>query len=41
MSDAARDAYDALASAQWDMDRSVGSGAAAEHELAWQPAPRQ
>jgi len=40
MSDAARDAYDALASAQWDMDGSVGSGAA-EHELAWQPAPRQ
>jgi len=40
MSDAARDAYDALASAQWDMDGTIGSGAA-EHELAWQPAPRQ
>ena len=40
MSDAARDAYDALASAQWDMDGKIGSGAA-EHELAWQPAPRQ
>ena len=40
MSDAARDAYDALASAQWDMDGPSSSGAA-EHELAWQPSPRQ
>ena len=41
MSDAARDAYEALASAQWDMEGAGGGGGAAEHELAWQPAPRQ
>ena len=40
MSDAARDAYDALASAQWSIG-GAGGGGAAEHELAWQPALRR
>ena len=40
MSDAARDAYDALASAQWDMDRSVGSGAA-RRSTSWRGSRRR